>query len=186
MAKIDASAGSLGCYLRKSGVPHTRGLWHPSCRPIGMPHLTAEQLDRITDIVIGAAIRVHRTLGPGLLESVYLACLAFELAERGVSIETQRPIPVEYRGVRLECGFRADLIVEGAVIVEVKSLERLTPVHDAQMITYLRLSRCVVGLILNFNTRVMKDGIKRMVNNFPGPSPSDVDRVENRDEIRRG
>jgi len=133
-----------------------------------MPHLTADRLNRITEIIIGAAIRVHRTLGPGLLESVYLACLAFELAEEGVGVETQRPIPVEYRGVRLECGFRADLIVEGAVIVEVKSLERLAPVHQAQMITYLRLSGCLVGLILNFNSRVMKDGIKRVVNNFPG------------------
>ena len=123
-----------------------------------MPHLTAERLNRITEIIIGAAIRVHRTLGPGLLESVYLACLAFELAEAGVSLETQQSIPVEYRGVRLECGFRADLIVEGAVIVEVKSLERLAPVHQAQMITYLRLSGCLVGLILNFNSRVMKDG----------------------------
>ena len=133
-----------------------------------MPHLTAERLNRITEIIIGAAIRVHRTLGPGLLESVYLACLAFELAEEGVGVETQRPIPVEYRGVRLECGFRADLIVEGAVIVEVKSLERLAPVHQAQMITYLRLSGCLVGLILNFNSSVMKDGIKRVVNIFPG------------------
>ena len=133
-----------------------------------MPHLTADRLNRITEIIIGAAIRVHRTLGPGLLESVYLACLAFELAEEGVGVETQRPIPVEYRGVRLECGFRADLIVEGAVIVEVKFLERLAPVHQAQMITYLRLSGCLVGLILNFNSRVMKDGIKRVVNNFPG------------------
>ena len=133
-----------------------------------MPHLTADRLNRITEIIIGAAIRVHRTLGPGLLESVYLACLAFELAEEGVGVETQRPIPVEYRGVRLECGFRADLIVEGAVIVEVKSLERLAPVHQAQMITYLRLSGCLVGLILNFNSSVMKDGIKRVVNNFPG------------------
>jgi len=143
-------------------------LWHFTCRLIGMPHLTADRLNRITEIIIGAAIRVHRTLGPGLLESVYLACLAFELAEEGVGVETQRPIPVEYRGVRLECGFRADLIVEGAVIVEVKSLERLAPVHQAQMITYLRLSGCLVGLILNFNSRVMKDGIKRVVNNFPG------------------
>jgi len=132
-----------------------------------MPHPTAERLNRLTEIIIGAAIRVHRALGPGLLESVYLACLTFELAEEGVGVETQRSIPVEYRGVRLECGFRADLIVEGAVIVEVKSLERLAPVHQAQMITYLRLSGCLVGLILNFNTCVMKDGIKRVVNNFP-------------------
>ena len=111
--------------------------------------------------------QVHRTLGPGLLESVYLASLAFELARQGVSVETQRPIPVDYQGVRLACGFRADMIVEDAVVVEVKSLERLAPVHRAQMITYLRLTGCVVGLILNFNTRVMKDGIKRVVNHFP-------------------
>ena len=125
-------------------------VWHLGCNLIGMPYPTAHQLNQITETIIGAAIRVHETLGPGLLESVYLACLTFELAEAGVSVETQRPIPVEYRGVRLECGFRADLIVERAVIVEVKSLERLAPVHQAQMITYLRLTGCLVGLILNF------------------------------------
>lgn len=132
-----------------------------------MLSLSAERLNRITEIIIGCALRVHRALGPGLLESVYLACLVFELNAEGLSVETQRPIPVEYRGVRLECGFRADLIVEGEVIVEVKSIERLAPVHQAQMITYLRLARCPVGLILNFNTKVMTEGVKRVVNGFP-------------------
>lgn len=129
--------------------------------------VTAERLNQITEIIIGAAIRVHRALGPGLLESVYLACLVYELAAEGLKVETQRALPVVYRGVRLECGFRADLIVEGCVIVEVKSIEHLAPVHQAQMITYLRLSGCSLGLILNFNTKMMRDGIKRLVNSFP-------------------
>jgi GxxExxY protein len=132
--------------------------------------MTAERLNEITEIIIGAAISVHRALGPGLLESVYLACLIYELIATDLKIETQRALPVVYRGVRLECGFRADLIVEGCVIVEVKSIERLAPVHQAQMITYLRLSGCSLGLILNFNTKLMKDGIKRAVNAFPTAS----------------
>jgi GxxExxY protein len=134
--------------------------------------VTAERLNQISEIIIGAAIRVHRALGPGLLESVYLACLVYELAAEGLKIETQRALPVVYRGVRLECGFRADVVVEGSVIVEVKSIERLAPVHEAQMITYLRLSGCPLGLVLNFNTKLMKDGINRVVNSFPGGSQS--------------
>jgi GxxExxY protein len=132
--------------------------------------MTAERLNQISEIIIGAAIRVHRALGPGLLESVYLACLVYELAAEGLRIETQRALPVVYRGVRLECGFRADVVVEGCVIVEVKSVERLAPVHEAQMITYLRLSGCPLGLVLNFNTKLMKDGVNRVVNAFPDGS----------------
>ena len=103
----------------------------------------------------------------GLLESVYVACLVFELNAQGISVVVEEPIPVQYRGVRIPCGFKADLIVERAVIVEVKSVERLAPIHQAKMITYLRLADCPLGLILNFNNTVMKDGIKRVVNNFP-------------------
>jgi GxxExxY protein len=133
----------------------------------GMARLTADRLNRLSEIIIGCAIRIHRVLGPGLLESVYVACLVFELNAQKINVEIERPIPVEYRGVRIPCGFKADLIVEGALIVEVKSVERLAPIHQAKMITYLRLADCPLGLILNFNNMVMKDGVKRVVNNFP-------------------
>jgi GxxExxY protein len=133
----------------------------------GMPNAIATQLNQITRAIIGAAIRVHKALGPGLLESVYLASLVFEPAKAGFVVETQKGVPVSYRGVRLDCGFRADIIVNGSVVVEVKSVERLAPIHDAQMMTYLRLSGCRVGLILNFNAPLMIQGIKRVVCDFP-------------------
>lgn len=132
-----------------------------------MPNAIAKQLNRITKAIIGAAIRVHKALGPGLLESVYLAALVVELSKEGFSIETQKAIPASYQGVWLDRGFRADIIVNGSVVVEVKSINRLAPVHEAQMLTYLRLSGCTVGLILNFNVPLMKQGIKRMVCGFP-------------------
>lgn len=127
----------------------------------------AETLDQITQQIIGAALEVHRTLGPGLLESAYQACLAFGLAERGLKVEGQKPLPVVYRGVELECGYRLDLLVEGSVIVEVKAIDQLAPIHQAQMLSYLKLSGCQVGLLINFNVKVLKDGIRRVVHNFP-------------------
>ena len=126
-----------------------------------------DRLDQITDSIIGAAIEVHRALGPGLLESAYQACLAFELAERGLKIEQQKPLPVIYREVKLDCGYRLDILVENAVIVEIKVVDRLAPIHKAQLLSYLRLSGCKVGLLINFNVKVLKDGIVRVVNNFP-------------------
>jgi GxxExxY protein len=126
-----------------------------------------ERLDRITESIIGAAIEVHRALGPGLLESAYEACLAFELAQRGLSVEQQKPLPVIYREVKLDCGYRLDLLIEEQVIVEVKAVDRLTPIHQAQLLSYLRLSSCKVGLLINFNVKVLKDGLRRVVNNFP-------------------
>jgi len=126
-----------------------------------------DRLDQITDSIIGAAIEVHRALGPGLLESAYEACLAFELAERGLKIEQQKPLPVIYREVKLDCGYRLDILVENAVIVEIKVVDRLAPIHKAQLLSYLRLSGCKVGLLINFNVKVLKDGIVRVVNNFP-------------------
>lgn len=131
---------------------------------------TAEGLNRITEGVIGAAMRVHQALGPGLLESAYEACLAFELADRGMKVLQQQPLPVVYRNVRLSCGYRLDLLVEDRVVVEVKSVSRLEPIHEAQLISYLRLSSCPVGLLINFNVKVLKSGIRRLVNNFPKPS----------------
>jgi GxxExxY protein len=110
---------------------------------------------------------VHRALGPGLLESAYEACLAFELAERGPEAEQQKPLPVVYREVRLDCGYRLDLLVERKVIVEIKSVDRLAPIHQAQLLSYLKLSGLRIGLLINFNVKVLKDGIHRVVNEFP-------------------
>ena len=126
-----------------------------------------ERLNRITESIIGAAIEVHRNLGPGLLESAYETCLAFELVECGLKVEQQKPLPVVYREVKLDCGYRLDLLVEEAVIVEVKAVDRLAPIHQAQLLSYLRLSGCKVGLLINFNVKVLKDGIRRVVNDFP-------------------
>ena len=109
-----------------------------------------EKLNQITDRIIGAAIQVHRTLGPGLLESAYETCLAFELAERGLKVERQKPLPVIYRKVNLDCGYRLDLLVEDVVIVELKTVDCLAPIHEAQLLSYLKLSGCKVGLLINF------------------------------------
>ena len=126
-----------------------------------------EQLDAITDRIIGAAIAVHKELGPGLLESSYEACLAFEFIERGIGFERQKPLPLTYRGHTLDCGYRIDFLVEGQVIVEIKTVIRFEPVHEAQVISYLRLSGCKVGLLLNFHVKWLSDqGLKRLVNGF--------------------
>jgi GxxExxY protein len=119
--------------------------------------------DKITEAIIGAAIDVHRELGPGLLESAYEVCLACELATRGLRAIRQLQLPVVYKEVRLDCGYRIDLLVEDQVIVEVKAVDKLDPVHQAQLLTYLRLSGHRVGLLINFNARTIKDGLKRMV-----------------------
>ncbi|MDP2936289.1 MAG: GxxExxY protein [Dehalococcoidia bacterium] len=127
-------------------------------------------LNEITNSIIGAAIQVHRVLGPGLLESAYEACLAFELTQRGLKIEQQKPLPVIYNDIRLDCGYRLDLLVEGTIIVEIKSIDRLAPIHQAQLLSYLKLSGLRLGLLINFNVKVLKDGIRRVINGFP-PSP---------------
>jgi GxxExxY protein len=123
-----------------------------------------ERLNGITERIIGSAIQVHRTLGPGLLESAYAACLAFELGKHGLRVEEQKPIPLVYEEVKLECGYRADLIVENSVVVEVKSVEALAPIHEAQVLSYLKLSGCKLALLINFNVVVLKDGIRRFIN----------------------
>jgi GxxExxY protein len=125
------------------------------------------RINRTTDAVIGAAIAVHRELGPGLLESAYEACLAYELVQRGVSAERQKALPVTYRGLTLECGYRIDLLVEKEVVVELKAVDRLDPIHQAQLMSYLKLSGHKVGLLINFNVRVLKHGIRRLVNGLP-------------------
>ena len=137
-----------------------------------------EQLDLITKEIIGAAIEVHRRLGPGLLESAYEACLAFELRERGFKIDQQKPLPVIYRDVKLDCGYRLDLVVEDSVIVEIKAIEQLLPIHDAQLLSYLRLSNKNVGLLINFHVRLLKNGIKRIVNEFPDSASSAISAVK--------
>ena len=129
-----------------------------------------ERHNRITERIIGAAIEVHRALGPGLLESAYEACLAFELVQRGLKVEQQKPLPVVYREVKLDCGYRLDLLVEETVIVEIKAVDSLAPIYQAQLLSYLRLSGYKVGLLINFNVKVLKSGIRRVVNNFPDAS----------------
>jgi GxxExxY protein len=123
----------------------------------------SQSINEITGAIIGAAIEVHRQLGPGLLESAYLECLCRELLLRGIPFERERPLPLKYKGVHLECGYRLDLLVAGCVVVEIKSLEALAPVHDAQVLTYLRLGGWRVGLLINFNVAVLKNGIHRKV-----------------------
>ncbi len=120
-------------------------------------------IDEVTERIISGAIAVHRDLGPGLLERTYEICLAAQLALRGLRVERQVRMPLVYLGRRLEGGYRLDLLVEGRVVVEVKRLSRLRAVHTAQMLTYLRLSGCTVGLIINFNVRLLKSGIRRVV-----------------------
>lgn len=120
-----------------------------------------DEKDALSDTVIGCAIEVHRSLGPGLLETVYEQCLAHELSTRSLKFRLQAPMPVAYKGIRLDCGFRIDVIVEDKLLLELKSVEKLIPVHEAQVLTYLRLSGLPTGLLINFNERRLIDGIRR-------------------------
>jgi GxxExxY protein len=124
------------------------------------------EMSALTEKVIGCAIEVHRNLGPGLLESTYRKCLAYELNQAGLRVEIERPLPVHYKGIELDCGYRLDLVVEEQLILEIKAIDMLLPIHDAQLLTYLKLTDRQVGLLLNFNVRQMKDGIKRLVNRY--------------------
>ena len=119
--------------------------------------------EELTGTIIAAAVEVHRELGPGLLESAYQTCLAHEVSLRGVKFETEVGLPVDYKEIRLDCGYRMDLVVERKVVIEIKSVDRLLPVHQAQLLTYLRLSGLRVGLLINFNVRVLRDGIVRRI-----------------------
>jgi GxxExxY protein len=122
-----------------------------------------QNINDVTETVIGAAICVHRELGPGLLESAYEACLAYELAERKLKFERHKALPVIYRTAQLDCGYRIDLLVEDQVVVELKAVENLESIHKAQLLSYLKLSECKVGLLININVKVLKDGIRRFV-----------------------
>jgi GxxExxY protein len=123
---------------------------------------------QLTHEIIGAAIEVRRMLGPGLLESAYEECLARELTVRGVPFDRQKPLPLVYKDVKLDCGYRIDLLVDGRVVVELKAVDALAPIHDAIVLTYLRLLGCKIGLLINFNVTVLKDGIRRLVNKYEG------------------
>lgn len=123
-------------------------------------------LNALSHEIIGAAIKVHRKLGPGLLESAYEACLAYELEQLGMTIVRQKAVPVVYEKVKLECGFRADLLVNDAFVVEIKAKEALHPVDEAQLLSHLRLLDLRMGLLINFNVLLLKDGIRRVVNNY--------------------
>jgi GxxExxY protein len=116
-----------------------------------------------TEKIIGAAIEVHSQLGPGLLESAYRACLAREFALGGIVFEQEKALPVEYKGVRINCDYRLDFVVAEKVVVELKAVDAIQPIHEAQLLTYLRLSRCCVGLLINFSVPILKAGVKRMV-----------------------
>ena len=121
------------------------------------------EINELTKIIIGAAIEVHRILGPGLLESTYEECLCRELSLQNIPFERQKPMTLEYKGVKLDCGYRLDLLVANKVVVEIKSVETLLPIHEAQVLTYLKLGNYQVALLINFNTPVLKEGIKRFV-----------------------
>jgi GxxExxY protein len=123
----------------------------------------------LTHAVIGAAMEVHRSLGPGLLESVYEECLARELTLRDISYTRQKPLPLVYKDLKLECGYRLDLLVAGRVIVEIKAIENIAPIHETVMLTYLRLSNVRIGLLLNFHVPILKDGIRRIVWHYEVP-----------------
>jgi len=124
------------------------------------------QLNQLSSKIIGAAIEVHKALGPGLLESAYEECLCHELELRGINFERQKPLPITYKDVRLDCGYRLDILVDNQIVLELKSCEQIEPIHKAQLLTYLRLADLSLGLLLNFNVPVMKDGIVRIVNEF--------------------
>ena len=119
--------------------------------------------NNLTGLLIGAAIEVHRILGPGLLESAYEECLCRELELRNIPFEKQKPLPLTYKGIDIDCGYRLDIVAGGEVVVELKSCSSLEPIHEAQLLTYLRLTGIKIGLLINFNVSILKDGIRRLV-----------------------
>jgi GxxExxY protein len=127
-------------------------------------------INDVTGAVVDSALKVHSVLGPGLLESAYAACLAYELRKRGLEVATQFELPVVYDDVSIDLGYRVDLLIEGSVVVELKTVSKLLPVHEAQLLSYLRLGNFRAGLLINFHASRLKDGIKRMVNLLPEPS----------------
>ena len=143
-------------------------------------HLATSQL---TEKIIGAAIKIHRRLGPGLLESAYESCLAYELRSQELRVVQQKGVPVVYEGVKLECGFRADLLVENRVVVELKCKEQIHPVDEAQLLSHLRLLGLQVGLLINFHVVLLRDGLRRIVNNYR-EEPENAENAENFRRVR--
>jgi GxxExxY protein len=121
------------------------------------------KFDKLSNKVIGCALEVHRHLGPGLLESTYEQCLAHELKNVGIPFKLQHPLPVEYKGIKLDCGYRVDLLIDNEIVAELKSVDKVLPIHQAQLLTYMKLSGISIGLLMNFNVKYIKHGIKRMV-----------------------
>jgi GxxExxY protein len=121
------------------------------------------QFDDLSNKAIGCGLNVHRELGPGLLESTYEQCLCYELSKAGIQFERQKELPVKYQDVKIDCGYRIDILVAGQLIIELKSVERLQRIHEAQLLTYMKLSSIKIGLLINFNSVLLKDGIKRLV-----------------------
>jgi GxxExxY protein len=128
--------------------------------------------NQLTEKIIGCAIEVHKALGPGLLELAYEECFCYELSQNGLSCCRQVPLPVVYKGIKLDCGYRIDVLVNDLIIIELKTVEKLLPIHDAQLLTYLKLYGRPLGLLMNFNVPALKDGIKRLVNQFQDLSAS--------------
>ena len=121
------------------------------------------EFDELSNKVIGCALEVHRNLGPGLLESTYEQCLAYEMKTAGMAFKLQHALPVEYKNIKLDCGYRIDMLVDNSIIIELKSVDKILPIHQAQLLTYMKLADISIGLLINFNVKYLKDGIKRMV-----------------------
>jgi len=124
----------------------------------------------VATIIIDAALKVHRSLGPGLFESAYQLCLAYELRHRGLQVECEVALPITYEGIRIEAGYRIDMVIENQIIIENKTVEQLLPIHEAQIMTYMKLSKTQIGFLINWNVRLIKNGIKRIVSNVPEPT----------------
>jgi len=125
-----------------------------------------DDLNELTGAIIGAANEVHRNLGPGLLESAYESCLLWELRQKDLKVETQVPVPIRYKGIQLDAGYRIDLLVQDKIIAEMKAIDKIQPIHTAQVLTYLKMTNLKMALILNFNVGLMRSGIKRIINDF--------------------
>jgi GxxExxY protein len=125
------------------------------------------ELEQVAKQIVHCAIKVHKALGPGLLESVYQKCLAYELKRAGLVVQCEVPVPVQYGDIKIDAGFRADMIVEDSIIIENKTVEQIATIHEAQLLTYLKLTNLNIGFLLNWNVSLMKNGIRRMVHNFP-------------------
>ena len=161
----------------------------PRQRPQGAEGAEGTTTTRLTERIIGAAIEVHRHTGPGLMESAYEECLCYELNQLGLNFQRQVALPITYKGIKLDCGYKMDLVVEETVVLELKTVDQLLPIHTAQLLTYLKLSGKPIGLLINFNEPVLKKGLKRLVNQFREssgvPVPSAPAARQSGEEVKR-